>query len=155
MKNNKILWLDDYRNPFERDWIEKFSPIKNNIDIYWVKSYNEFVSWIQSNGLPDGVCFDHDLGFEHIKYYFDNGGHQNPPDPSKANFVEKTGYDAAKWLVGHYMDNFTSPFPQIYVHSANPVGAANIVNYINGFLKHLDKEQTAKLKVHPFTIQEK
>jgi hypothetical protein len=53
------------------------------------------------------------------------------------------------------MDNFTSPFPQVYVHSANPIGAANIVNYVNRFLRYMDKEQTAKLRVEPFTIQHK
>jgi hypothetical protein len=51
------------------------------------------------------------------------------------------------------MDNFTTPFPQIYVHSANPIGASNIIGYINGFLKHMDKEQSAKLKVEPFTVK--
>lgn len=139
MKNNKILWLDDYRNPFERDWIEKFSPIKNDIDIYWVKSYNEFVSWILSNGLPDGVCFDHDLGFEHIKYYFDNGGHQNPPDPSKANFVEKTGYDAAKWLCDYCVDN-NLKLPLYGIQSSNEVGKENIDLYLKNYIRYVEND---------------
>ena len=28
------------------------------------------------------------------------------------------------------------PFPHVYVHSANPIGAANIMGYINNFLKN-------------------
>jgi len=53
------------------------------------------------------------------------------------------------------MDNFTSPFPQVYVHSANPIGAANIIGYVNSFLKHTKKKQTAELKVEPFTVKNK
>ena len=145
----KKLFLDDLRS------VDMVYPNPNMSEWAIVRDFHQFVDYIQKYGLPDYISFDHDLGMEHTRFYFQNGGHESPPDPLTADFKEKTGYDAAKWLVGHYMDKFTSPFPQIYVHSANPVGAANIVNYINGFLKHLDKEQTAKLKVHPFTIQEK
>ena len=138
----KKIYLDDVRTPIVRDWVV-------------VRSYEEFVNKVNEIGLENIslISLDHDLGDTAVEEYFRNVIKKGILDYD--NIEEKTGYDAAKWLVGHYMDNFTSPFPQIYVHSANPVGAANIVNYINGFLKHLDKEQTAKLKVHPFTIQEK
>ena len=45
----KLLWLDDYRNPFEDNWLN-FSPIPiNQLEVVWVKSYNEFVEWIEKN----------------------------------------------------------------------------------------------------------
>jgi len=128
------VYLDDERTPNDDNWIV-------------VRNYGQFIKKISEIGLDNigVISFDHDLG--------DNVVNKGIIDYD--NIEEKTGYDAAKWLVGHYMDNFKSPFPQVYVHSANPVGAANIINYINGFLKHMDKEQTAVLKVEPFTIKDK
>ena len=136
------IYLDDERTPNDENWVI-------------VRNYGAFIKKINELGLEnvDVISLDHDLGDTAIEEYYKNVVTIGILDYE--NIREKTGYDAAKWLVGHYMDNFTTPFPQIYVHSANPVGATNIVNYINGFLKHLDKEQTAKLKVHPFTIKEK
>jgi len=62
-----LLWLDDTRDPFEllpdgSSWLV-FSPIDlTGVEVVWVKSYDEFVGWITGNGLPGGICFDHDLG---------------------------------------------------------------------------------------------
>lgn len=56
-----LLWLDDYRNPFKDDWLN-FSPIGKDCDVVWVTSYEGFRHWIMVNGLPDAICFDHDLG---------------------------------------------------------------------------------------------
>lgn len=95
----KKIYLDDIRNPKAKDWIV-------------VRSYNDFVSWIQNNGVPDEISFDHDLGQE-----------------------TKTGYDAAKWLCAYCMDNCL-PLPSWNIHSANPVGADNIKNYLLNFDKH-------------------
>jgi hypothetical protein len=78
-----------------------------------VRNYDDFVYWIRLNGVPDEVSFDHDLG-------------EN---------TEKTGYDAVKWL-GHYCISENIPFPKWNVHSANPVGKANIEAYIQNVIKH-------------------
>ena len=48
-----------------------------------------------------------------------------------------TGFDFAKWLVEMDMDNIYK-FPEnfsFHVHSANPVGKANIEGYLNNYLK--------------------
>ena len=45
----KLLWLDDYRNPYESDWLI-FSPIGRDVDVIWLKSYNEFIEYIEQNG---------------------------------------------------------------------------------------------------------
>jgi hypothetical protein len=56
-----LLWLDDYRDPMQGQWLV-FSPIADaEYEVHWVKSYDEFVDWITKNGLPTGICFDHDL----------------------------------------------------------------------------------------------
>jgi len=120
----KKLYLDDIRTPKSEGW-----------DI--VRSYQEFVDWITENGVPDEVSFDHDLSREHTKYFFDNGGHDNPPNPQETEFTEKTGYDAAKWLCEYCWTNGI-PLPTWNVHSANPVGRDNIKQLINNFEKKLN-----------------
>lgn len=104
MKTKKLLWLDDYRDPYssEIDWLV-FSPIGRDCEIYWAKNYNMFVDYIKEKGLPDAICFDHDLGDE----------------------TEKTGFDCAKWLVEYCLDN-NLPIPEFNCQSANPVGRENI-----------------------------
>ena len=108
------IYLDDERTPNDKDWIV-------------VRNYGSFIKKINEIGLDniDVISFDHDLGEEHINYYFDNGGRENPPDPLKAHFTEKTGYDCAKWLVEYCTENGL-PMPTYLIHSANPVGADNI-----------------------------
>lgn len=106
----KKLYLDDIRIPQTEGW-----------DI--VRSYDEFVGWIEKNGLPDEVSFDHDLADVHY-------------DPSTQiqgfEYHETTGYDAAKWLCGYCWTNGL-PIPKWNVHSANPVGRDNIIQLIKGF----------------------
>ena len=81
-----------------------------------VRNYDEFVFWVRLNGVPDEVSFDHDLGDDNVK----------------------TGYDCAKWL-GQYCIEKNIPFPKWNVHSANPVGKANIEAYIQNVIKHQNK----------------
>ena len=67
-----LLWLDDERDPSDSRW-HSFFPISNPA-IEWVKTYAALVDWVTTNGLPDAICFDHDLG------------------------DQESGFDAAKWL---------------------------------------------------------
>jgi len=110
------LWLDDIRDPFMYLWQVQFMPdyIKGVDHIVWVKTYEDFVEWIEINGLPDEVFFDHDLG----------------PSPMK------DGYDAAKWLGNHCIDN-NLQIPTFQIQSANPVGAKNIREYLNNCKKFI------------------
>jgi len=117
-----LLWLDDVRNPLENNWLV-FSPIEQPFEVVWVKDYQEFISWIDIYGLPDAICFDHDLGFTN-EYYIEN----NLPSPE----TEKTGMDCAKWLVEYCMDS-DEPLPLYNIQSANPVGKANIDGLLKNF----------------------
>lgn len=132
------LFLDDERMP-----INAYNLVTEKPGLYtsddWdiVRNYKEFVNYITTNGLPDLISFDHDLSLEHIKYFFNNGGHQNPPDPSDADFIEKTGYDCAKWLVNYVEDN-NLKLPEYIVHSANPIGRKNIQTYLDNAKKVLN-----------------
>jgi len=124
------LFLDDLRSV---DMIYT-NPDMNEWSI--VRDFHQFVNYIQKYGLPDYISFDHDLGMEHTRFYFQNGGHESPPDPLTADFKEKTGYDAAKWLVDYCVEK-GKKLPSFYVHSANPIGAKNIRDYLKNAEKHL------------------
>jgi hypothetical protein len=130
----RLLWLDDYRDPItDSEWL-MFSPIFKPYMVFWVKSYNEFVEWIEKNGLPDGICFDHDLADEHYRpsMYNPDGHYSNYY--TDGTFKEKTGYDAAKWLVEYCLDN-NLDLPKFNVQSANPIGKKNIISILTNFNK--------------------
>lgn len=123
------IYLDDVRTPIHDGWVV-------------ARDYNEFVSKIQEIGLEniEVITLDHDLGPEAMKEYFKNVATNY--ELHYENIVnEKTGLDCAKWLVAESMVS-KIPLPQIYTHSANPIGAANIIGYINNFLKNNRQKQT-------------
>lgn len=115
------LFLDDERYPGQVTWI-KFAVGPYVI----VRSYDEFVKYITENGVPSVVSFDHDLADQHYKAMASGSNDYGP---------EKTGYDAAKWLVALCQDNDLE-FPEYYVHSMNPIGARNIQSYIENAVRH-------------------
>ena len=136
MKKEKIsLYLDDVRTPTDHSW-------------QVVRNYNQFVSHVRLNGLEnyEVISLDHDLGEEAMNEFYNNA----LPN-FKLNYDnilnEKTGYDCAKWLVAESMIK-KIPLPQIYVHSANPIGSANIMGYINNYLMSCKLPQTCiRIKV--------
>ena len=142
MKKEKIsLYLDDVRTPTDDSW-------------QVVRNYNQFISHVRLNGLEnyEVISLDHDLGEEAMNEFYNNA----LPN-FKLNYDnilnEKTGYDCAKWLVAESMTT-KIPLPQIYVHSANPIGSANIMGYVNNYLMSCKLPQTCiRLRVEN-TIKE-
>ena len=111
---SRLLWLDDMRCPFYGTWVEDYCPIDtDNIVVEWVKSYSEFVNWIEKNGLPDAICFDHDLG-------------------KLSDGTELNGYDCAKWLVEYCIDH-ECDVPTFNCQSSNPAGRDNIMSYLKNY----------------------
>ena len=136
MKKEKItLYLDDIRIPKDSSW-------------QVVKDYTEFVSHIRLNGLENYelISLDHDLGEQATNEFYKNT--QPNYTLNYDNIVnEKTGLDCAKWLVAESMTK-NIPLPQIYVHSANPIGSANIMGYVNNYLMSCKLSQTCiRIKV--------
>jgi hypothetical protein len=141
---NKVkIFLDDIRTPNDKDWLV-------------VRSFYEFVDLINKVGLNniELISLDHDLGDTAMNEYYNNVSPNYKLDYE--NIEEKTGYDAAKWLVNLFYSlnedrinmsrsekkrdkNFY--FPKVVVHSANPIGSANIMGYINNFLMNEGKSQ--------------
>jgi len=116
----KVLWLDDLRDPSQgqfKIWLNL--AFGENLDVTWVKNYDEFVKYFKKNEMPYAISFDHDLGNELT-------------DHPELN--EKTGLDCAKWLIEYCMNNAVR-LPKYFVHSANPVGRENIQNYLDNYLK--------------------
>ena len=139
----KKIYLDDIRTPIAEDWIV-------------VRNYDEFVNKVTEIGLSeiDTVSLDHDLGDDAMNEYFTNVSPNYKLDYD--NIKEKTGYDCAKWLVDYFYEmnpdriemsrtkksKTKTKFPLVVVHSANPIGAANIEGYINNFLMNEAQQQT-------------
>lgn len=83
----------------------------------WVicRTTNDACEYALRHGCPSEISFDHDLG-------------DGVP----------TGYDFAQWLVATDMDRDQSFIPTDFrynVHSANPVGAANIAGLLDSYLR--------------------
>jgi hypothetical protein len=125
MKN--LLWLDDQRNPFLNDE----NKVPKNIhdwNINWVRNFREFVAWIEAYGLPDAISFDHDLHDEHYTpefFWNDYELSKKYQEWRSRSYVYETGADCAKWLLKYCRIN-KEQLPEIFIHSANPVGADNI-----------------------------
>lgn len=142
MKIEKLrLYLDDIRTPINDEWIV-------------VRNYEEFISEIKKWGLErfEVISLDHDLGDSAMVEYYNNVKPNYDLDYN--NILEKTGYDAAKFLVAESM-NKKIPLPQIYIHSANPIGSANMMGYINNYLMNCKLPQTCIRVQIEHTIDEK
>lgn len=127
--NNRLrLYLDDIRTPVDDDWIV-------------VRNYDEFVAQIKLRGLGnfEVISLDHDLGEGAMVEYYTNVKNNYMLDYN--NIEERTGMDCCRYLVSHSM-NEKIPLPQIYVHSANPIGSANMMGYINNYLMNCRLPQT-------------
>jgi hypothetical protein len=132
------IYLDDMRTPIDNKWTV-------------VRSYEEFVSKITEIGLENVelISLDHDLGDSAIKEWHTNVYHNNTLNYD--NITEKTGMDCTKWLIEQWLDG--APVCKVMVHSANAVGSANMMGYINNY-KHVHRlEQDCIRWKLPHTIK--
>jgi hypothetical protein len=134
------LYLDDVRTPVDKDWV-------------MARDYDAFVSNILYYGLEniDLISLDHDLGDSAMTEYYNNVRDNFKLDYNNIN--EKTGLDCCKFLVNHSMDT-NIPIPLVRVHSANPIGSANMIGYINNYLKNCRLPLTCESKEIEFTIDD-
>jgi len=119
------IYLDDVRTPLPNP--------STHDTIKWtvVRSYDEFVETITALGMDTIglISLDHDLGDTAMAEWHRNVYHNYTLDYN--NITEKTGMDCAKWLVEQWLDG--APICKVMVHSANAIGAANMMGYINNF----------------------
>ena len=118
-----IIYLDDTRTPTDDRWIV-------------VRNYDEFVEKVTEIGLKniEIISLDHDLGDSAMTEWHSNVYTNYTIDYN--NITEKTGYDCAKWLVKQWMEG--EPVVDVYTHSANAIGSANIMGYINNY-RHIHR----------------
>jgi hypothetical protein len=124
----KRLYLDDVRTPKAEDWVI-------------ARNYDEFVASIKLYGLGnfEVISLDHDLGEGAMIEYYTNVKNNYILDYN--NIQERTGMDCCRFLVAESM-NQNIPLPQIYIHSANPIGSANMMGYINNYFMNTSLPQT-------------
>lgn len=109
------LFLDDERSPDKVNWVE--FP-RHNVVV--VRSHQEFVDYVTEHGVPEFVCFDHDLCEEHYRAMFEESVGKEPNYGSVP-----TGLDSARWLGDHCRDEGVE-IPPYVVHSMNPLGRDRI-----------------------------
>lgn len=124
------LFLDDQRQPED---VFYYIPDPRYHTLTWVvvRSYAEFTTYIQAQGLPALISFDHDLADLH--YGSAINGVINYDD-----YTEKTGYDCAQWL-GTYCATNHQKLPPYLVHSMNNIGRQNIESYLKNYRKHVEQ----------------
>tara|TARA_R110000765_G_scaffold64579_6_gene125510 strand:+ start:398 stop:1045 length:648 start_codon:yes stop_codon:yes gene_type:complete len=148
IKIKTLLWLDDIRDPHKDDWLN-FSPIEQPYKVVWVKNYEEFMHHLVMKGLPEGICFDHDLS-DFQSFVGSNLGWLSQQEETCAEEglachttekykKERTGMDCARWLVD-YCIQFDQELPKYNIQSANPVGKENINSLLSNFRAHQIKE---------------
>ena len=109
------LFIDDERVPMDVMWgTWQNQALYRDGDWVIARNWADVLEIVLTFGFPQLISFDHDLG---------DG--------------EKTGYEIAQRLCDMVMDGINLPENfEFRVHSKNPVGAENIQNYMNNFLKH-------------------
>jgi len=119
----KKIYLDDVRSPKDKSWLV-------------ARNYDSFVDLVNKVGLEtiEVISLDHDLGDTAMREWHNNVYHNY--ELNYDNITEKTGYDAAKWLVSQWMEG--KPVVDVYTHSANAIGSANIMGYINNY-RHINR----------------
>lgn len=122
------LYLDDFRDPIDSLYY------KGNViyseDWVVVRSYDEFIKYVEEHGTPIAVSFDHDLADVHYEKTSFDYDDEN---------LEKTGYHCAKWLINRCVDNKIEVPAIILVHSMNPAGTQNIWSLFNTYYKYREK----------------
>ena len=124
-----FLFLDDIREPEHAyEYTKQLMFVTEKWHV--VRNYNEFVEWIEKNGLPTFISFDHDLADTHYTpEHLWTDYYKSKEWQDAQVHTEKTGYECAKWLVDYCLDNDLK-CPAYYCHSMNPVGKDKIVGLL-------------------------
>jgi len=98
-------------------WYQLPEPL-DLLEVIWAKNYNDFVSYIKYNGIPDAICFDHDLGDDVAR--------------DKVSIGMSKKQDRKDRWIDYCLDNDLT-LPLWNVQRANPVGKDNINGILYSF----------------------
>ena len=117
------IYLDDVRTPIQGDWVV-------------VRNYDEFVKKVEEIGLDniEIISLDHDLGETAMNEWHKNVYYNY--ELNYENIIEKTGMDCTKWLVEQWL--YGKTVVEVVIHSANAIGSANMMGYINNY-RHINR----------------
>lgn len=105
----RLLFLDDERYPPQR--------LTRSLESYTVaRTVADAIRDVQQHGLPSILSLDHDLG------------------------AGDSAMDFVNWLIDGDLNDWFDlrSINTIVVHSANPVGADNLVGKLESFFRHRD-----------------
>lgn len=116
-----VIFLDDERHINDVTWVQ----YPENKKVFAYKTFEHF-KWVVDDLMPK-------LSFSQILWSFDHDLQDFDEDGN-----EKTGYDCVKYLCDKLVDlNYDVNRLQVVAHTKNPVGKANIEEYVNNFKKHI------------------
>ena len=118
------LFIDDERTPEKNpDYLKSLGFGELYFTEEWIvlTSYWEFKDWIEANGLPTRISFDHDLGNE-------------------GETILPTGNDCVLFLVEYCLDNNLELTTDCEFHTANPVGKENMLSRIHNYKKFYNSQ---------------
>jgi hypothetical protein len=142
----KTLLIEDDNNGIIRarntcSEIDKTIYNDNSLIIDWVKTYSEFVYYINNVGIPDILLFDHDLGTDNYELWHKHNGYIDN-DINYEEYKTKTGYHCLQYLIDYCIDNKILLTSKIYSHSLNTKGKENILKLAQNFKKHQEQNGT-------------
>jgi len=133
----KRIYLDDVRTPIDTNWVV-------------VRNYGQFIDTITYIGLEniELISLDHDLGDTAMAEWHRNVYYNYTLNYD--NITEKTGMDCTKWLINQWLDGH--PYVLVNVHSANTVGASNMLGFIWNYC-HIHRIPQNSVRWHvPHTV---
>lgn len=109
------MFIDDMRLPHDDECVE--SGINLNVDWVIIRDTRDAISTVKATGrMPDRLALDHDLG--------------ELPDGTV-----DTVPVFLKWLANEFYFEVGGKIPEYTIHSANPVGAANMRSFMESWKK--------------------
>jgi len=123
MNTKPDLFIDDERMPPEGgNWVI-------------VRTSAAAISWIEKNGIPEHISFDHDLGGEDTSMRVVHWLARNLCEPKNIHPYRRY----LLYMAGTYHRLTLPKHFSYYVHSQNPVGVTNITSLMNQIIDEVKK----------------
>lgn len=139
------LFLDDWRHPVKAYLWDDGIPLVNKVNVpgsRWniVKTYDEFVEFVEKNGIPDVVSFDNDLFNVFDPDLDEDDMRRILTMKDWETYPIKCGAHCAQWLVEKCREQKRA-LPEYYIHSANTVARGIIRSILENARYELENLQ--------------